>query len=580
MVANKSWWLCSTAVLLTVGLTSGDVHAQQNIEQVLQRLERVEREVNRLQGVERENANLKQRLNRLESRRTPAANPAAAPAAATDPTAANAAYIPPPVKAGVAYVRVCSLYGDGFFYIPGTDACIKIGGYARLQVAGGASGDGIVTGASTMSSQGVFDRVRHNSVNYQARGVVSVDVRAPTPLGLLRGYIRAGTEIVTPFNGSTSPDVFWDRGFIQFVGFTAGKSVSFFDIFTLSNRYTYANLRTNGDTELNGAVLFGYTHQFGGGWSASFSAEDPGAHWKVGIIDASQASFAIPAAIAADNAFANQSATTNGFRVPDMIANIRVDQAWGYVGVSGVLHHVAGAYYGIGNTSLNGTPESKFGWAVAVGGKLNVPNTAGDTVGVNVVYTEGAVGYALKGERWSILSPNKNIGIGWAVDGIFDGPNSVTGTPIHLTTAWSINAAYEHVWNLQWRTSAYGGYAKVDYGAEATRIVNSHLPGAAGTSPCGVPVGGAVWPPLGIAVGNSNKCSPDFAFVQIGSRTQYNPLPWLDVGIDVSYTRLFTAYKGQATNGIAPGAPQQTVLALDDQHILTAIGRVQMNFLP
>jgi len=35
-----------------------------------------------------------------------------------------------PVKArAVEYVRVCSLYGAGFFYIPGTDTCIKIGGY-------------------------------------------------------------------------------------------------------------------------------------------------------------------------------------------------------------------------------------------------------------------------------------------------------------------------------------------------------------------------------------------------------------------------------------------------------------------
>jgi hypothetical protein len=31
----------------------------------------------------------------------------------------------------VEYVKVCSLYGAGFFYIPGTDICMKIGGYAR-----------------------------------------------------------------------------------------------------------------------------------------------------------------------------------------------------------------------------------------------------------------------------------------------------------------------------------------------------------------------------------------------------------------------------------------------------------------
>src|SRR5260370_27836193 len=37
-----------------------------------------------------------------------------------------------PVKAApVQYVKICTLYGDGFYYIPGTDICLKIGGYVR-----------------------------------------------------------------------------------------------------------------------------------------------------------------------------------------------------------------------------------------------------------------------------------------------------------------------------------------------------------------------------------------------------------------------------------------------------------------
>ena len=37
-----------------------------------------------------------------------------------------------PVKAKpVEYVKVCSLYGAGFFYVPGTDTCLKIGMYVR-----------------------------------------------------------------------------------------------------------------------------------------------------------------------------------------------------------------------------------------------------------------------------------------------------------------------------------------------------------------------------------------------------------------------------------------------------------------
>src|SRR5258706_7629890 len=46
-----------------------------------------------------------------------------------------------PVKAkAVEYVRICSLYGAGFWYIPGTDTCIKLGGYLRADTTfnGGA----------------------------------------------------------------------------------------------------------------------------------------------------------------------------------------------------------------------------------------------------------------------------------------------------------------------------------------------------------------------------------------------------------------------------------------------------------
>ena len=53
---------------------------------------------------------------------------------------AQAADLPVKAKA-VEYVRICSLYGAGFFYIPGTDTCIKLGGYFRgdLTIHGGFS---------------------------------------------------------------------------------------------------------------------------------------------------------------------------------------------------------------------------------------------------------------------------------------------------------------------------------------------------------------------------------------------------------------------------------------------------------
>src|SRR5690242_6136940 len=47
-----------------------------------------------------------------------------------------------PVKAKpVQYVKICSLYGVGFYYIPGTDMCLKIGGWVRAEYGWGQNGN-------------------------------------------------------------------------------------------------------------------------------------------------------------------------------------------------------------------------------------------------------------------------------------------------------------------------------------------------------------------------------------------------------------------------------------------------------
>ncbi len=56
---------------------------------------------------------------------------------------AQAADLPVKAKA-VEYVKVCSLYGAGFYYIPGTDTCIKLGGYLRVDM--GVNTNGVFTG--------------------------------------------------------------------------------------------------------------------------------------------------------------------------------------------------------------------------------------------------------------------------------------------------------------------------------------------------------------------------------------------------------------------------------------------------
>src|SRR3954452_19711898 len=65
-----------------------------------------------------------------------------------------------PVKAApVQYVKICSLYGDGFYYIPGTDTCLKLGGYLRVQAEYNAGAGSIVVGNGAQEAgQGRFTR--------------------------------------------------------------------------------------------------------------------------------------------------------------------------------------------------------------------------------------------------------------------------------------------------------------------------------------------------------------------------------------------------------------------------------------
>jgi hypothetical protein len=55
-------------------------------------------------------------------------------------TAAQAADLPVKAKP-IEYLKICSLYGQGFYYMPGTDLCIKIGGWVRAEAAYGANGN-------------------------------------------------------------------------------------------------------------------------------------------------------------------------------------------------------------------------------------------------------------------------------------------------------------------------------------------------------------------------------------------------------------------------------------------------------
>ena len=99
--------------------------------------------------------------------------------------------------------------------------------------------------------------------------------------------------------------------------------------------------------------------------------------------------------------------------MPDIVGNLRLDQPWGYVGVSGAIHQVAGQYYATGNSERVGHPDDKYGWAASVGGLFYLPWLGGgDSIGANFVYSKGAVGYATKAGSWQIIHGDSRRGLG------------------------------------------------------------------------------------------------------------------------------------------------------------------------
>lgn len=91
--------------------------------------------------------------------------------------AADAVVAPEPEP--TEYVRICDMYGTGYYYIPGSEICLKAGGYLMTMFEGGpllgddTDGDGKV-----------------DSWQSKTRMALRMDARTETELGTLRGFVE------------------------------------------------------------------------------------------------------------------------------------------------------------------------------------------------------------------------------------------------------------------------------------------------------------------------------------------------------------------------------------------------------
>jgi Porin subfamily len=512
---------------------------------------------------------------------------------------AYAADLPLKAKA-VEYVRVCSLYGAGFWYIPGTDTCIKIGGYLRVDTTingGGAHGQPAWSGDSGQGNR-FYDYFFSRS-----RMALTIDTRTATEYGVVRtfgqgdfqfnnfGSSNPSTVGATPsvlgglsgsfLNGVGGGYVAVEYVFIQFAGFTFGKSASAYATPWQGfpgNNTSFLMGGQNSDTGVNNIQ---YTAQFGNGVSASIGLDDPTVWDRTPLYNLS---LGVSGSGTGTNAY-------GGWQVPDIVGNVKVDQAWGLFQWSAAGHWVDGSYNVLGaggvpvsgataltDSVLSGHPESKFGYATMIGVNIkNIPTGAGDDIKFDASYAKGATKYvvatsgtspsfAMFGGTSGQFGSNGSVGFGATSDGTWL-PTSAGGDgTIHLTTAWGVRGAFNHNWDPYWSTSIYGGYAQVSYDSVAAANYCTAF---------GVSHPGRVAVFSGVA--GTYTCNPNFNTLQIGTVTRWTPVKNLTFSGEVQWFHL--EQKMQGSSVFTPTAPQPTALyQFANQDTLLLQLRVQRNF--
>jgi hypothetical protein len=401
----------------------------------------------------------------------------------------------------------------------------------------------------------------------RTRGVFSFDVRSQTEYGTLRSYVRAGWQWTTNTDtvGGSASTVYLDRAFIQFAGFTFGKTQSFFDVPDIADM-TYQTEYTRNNTSGTGTPVFAYTAMLGNGVTATLSLEDYSER-RANVMP-----LLSPYIEVTFNAGVDNVAMNHGSEVPDIVGNLRVDQAWGSAQVSGALHLNQASYYLIqpaGTTTAH--PDDKWGWAVAAGLLLKMPWDARDTFAVAGSYAEGAStyvanvpgSYAGRSSAASLFQDG-GVAVGWWDDAYY--ADTVTGIrgELELPKIWNVNAGFQHYWTNALRSSIWGSYTSYEASSNAVDTI--------------------ICAPRGFGAG----CA-DWNAWQVGSRTIWNPVANLDIGLEVMYTKIETAFAGGRVNcgiGIAGcvfGATPAGIPAvhnIQDNDVWSGILRIQRNFWP
>jgi hypothetical protein len=505
---------------------------------------------------------------------------------------AQAADLPVKAKA-VEYVKVCSLYGAGFWYIPGTDTCIKLGGYLRVDTT---FNGGIYDQPAWNGDLGQQNRYR-DYFAARSRMALTVDTRTATEYGVVRTFAQADFQFSTLGNSTYNPNsinatapvagtnlldtvgggyVAVEYVFIQFAGFTFGKSSSAFA--TPWNGYPGNNSSylLGGHDTVTGVNNIQYTAQFGNGVSATIGLDDPTVFNRTVVANLS---LPLGATGAIQNAYA-------GVHAPDVVGNIRIDQAWGLFQISGAAHEVSGSYNVLNTTAapagatglvgaaptalseISGHPDTKWGGAVMAALQIkNIPTGPGDDIKIDATWAKGdtkqVISTSAASPSFAMFGGSSNgayqsVGFGATTDAVYLPKFAGGDGSLHLTEAFGVRGAFNHNWDPYWSSSLFGSYSAVRYDGTAKANI------------CAVYSAGKV-------VSGDYSCNPDFNVSQLGAITRWTPVKNLTFSAEVMWFHLDQKFTGSAILGAT--APKPTaVYEYKDQDTVSLNLRVQRNF--
>ena len=412
---------------------------------------------------------------------------------------ANAADLPSKKAAPATYVKICDAYGAGFYTIPGSETCIKIGGRVRADYAMSGKKDVYTASATTLA--GVSGS--QNLYGFEARGRVDLDARTPTAYGTVQAVtslriartagVLASTS-ATNSAGDASPTL--EAAYIRFAGFTFGVARDNFAF--MPSRFYGAG---HWGSFANGANQLAYTAVLGGGFSATIAIQDR-SYTTLGGTTTGGA-----------------TAIENNFdRMPQVNARLDWDQSWGSVSLAGAV----GQSHYVTSASSTTYDKSKANWAVSASTKINLPQlAAGDAIWLTAAYADGMTEYTTNWTSFKSSDTRRNVG-GMVANHVsyYAGTNGIENFK-----SWNVAAVMDHFWAPQWRQSFLASYGSIN----APATVNA------------------------LAWGTSAGGYADAKVWNIGSQIAFLPTSNFEIGVEALYARVSNSNSATAAANVSQG---------------------------